>query len=98
VAKLMRHYDVGSVAVVEDGSLVGIIPDRDIALRVVAEERDPHMTYAGEIATADPRAAGRESRSRRRRGGWRPGACGACRWSAVGDSSECLPTPTSSAN
>ena len=54
----MRHYDVGSVAVVEDGSLVGIIPDRDIALRVVAEARDRHRTYAGEIATADPRAAG----------------------------------------
>jgi CBS domain-containing protein len=58
VAKLMRHYDVGSVPVVEDGNLVGIITDRDIALRVVAEERDPTMTYAGEIATADPRAAG----------------------------------------
>jgi CBS domain-containing protein len=56
VAKMMRHYDVGSVPVVEDGNLVGIITDRDIALRVVAEERDPNMTYAEEIATADPRA------------------------------------------
>ena len=57
VAKLMRHYDVGSVPVVEDGNLVGIITDRDIALRVVAEARDPYTTSAGEIATADPLAA-----------------------------------------
>ena len=57
LAKLMRHHDIGAVPVVEDGALIGIITDRDLALRVVAEERDPNMTDAEEIATADPHAA-----------------------------------------
>jgi len=41
-AKIMLEEDVGSVPVVDnDGALVGIITDRDIALRVVAAG-DPH--------------------------------------------------------
>jgi CBS domain-containing protein len=58
VAKLMREDDVGAIPVVEDGRLVGIVTDRDIALRVVAEGRDPNTTHAEDIATAEPRAVG----------------------------------------
>ena len=42
-AQLMRSENVGSIPVVEDSGsqkLIGIITDRDIALKVVAEERD----------------------------------------------------------
>jgi CBS domain-containing protein len=56
-AKIMLEEDVGSVPVVDDGSLVGIVTDRDIALRVVAEGRDPRTTYVQEIATPDPHCA-----------------------------------------
>jgi CBS domain-containing protein len=56
-AKIMFEEDVGSVPVVEDGSLVGIVTDRDIALRVVAAQRDPTTTYVEEIATARPHVA-----------------------------------------
>ncbi|WP_049573088.1 CBS domain-containing protein [Streptomyces sp. SBT349] len=38
-ARLMRERDTGDIAVVEDGRLIGIITDRDIAVRVVAAER-----------------------------------------------------------
>jgi CBS domain-containing protein len=56
-AKLMLEQDVGSVPVVDNGNLIGIVTDRDIALRVVAEGRDPTATHVAEIATPEPRAA-----------------------------------------
>ena len=37
----MRDDDVGLVPVVDGDRLVGTVTDRDIAIRVVAEERDP---------------------------------------------------------
>ena len=39
-AKLMRDGDIGSLPVVEDKKLVGILTDRDIAIRVIAEEKN----------------------------------------------------------
>jgi CBS domain-containing protein len=57
-AKIMLEEDVGSVPIVNsDGMLVGIVTDRDIALRVVAPGRDPQKTYVEEIATAHPHCA-----------------------------------------
>jgi CBS domain-containing protein len=52
-AKVMASEDVGPVPVVKDGRLVGIVTDRDIVLRVVAEGRDPSSTTVGEIASSD---------------------------------------------
>jgi CBS domain-containing protein len=39
--------------VVDSGRLVGILTDRDIVVRVVAEGRDPQSTSVGEVASAD---------------------------------------------
>jgi CBS domain-containing protein len=50
-AKQMGKEDVGPIPVVENGQLVGIVTDRDIVLRVVAEGRDPSSTTVGEIAS-----------------------------------------------
>lgn len=51
VARLMRDGDMGSIPVVEaDKKLVGIITDRDIVVRVVAEEKDAD-TKIGEVMT-----------------------------------------------
>jgi len=50
-AKIMAQADVGPVPVVEGGRLTGIVTDRDIAVRVVAEGRDPGSTTIGEIAS-----------------------------------------------
>ncbi|HWB22922.1 MAG TPA: CBS domain-containing protein [Gaiellaceae bacterium] len=57
-ARIMLERDVGSVPVVEDGHLLGIVTDRDLALRVVAAGRDPNTTKVEEIATADLHSAG----------------------------------------
>jgi CBS domain-containing protein len=50
-AKVMAQEDVGPVPIVEDGRLIGIVTDRDIVVRVVAEGRDPNATTVSEIAS-----------------------------------------------
>jgi CBS domain-containing protein len=52
--RLMEEEDVGSLPVVRDGArLVGIVTDRDVALRVVGRGLDPETTHVGEIASTD---------------------------------------------
>jgi CBS domain-containing protein len=54
-ANNMRQIDVGSMIVVDDsGAVVGIVTDRDIAIRVVAQGLDPQTTIVGEISSEDP--------------------------------------------
>ena len=57
-AQLMNQEDVGSLPVVENGRLVGMLTDRDIVTRVVAEGRDPQSVSVREVAsdlvTIDP--------------------------------------------
>lgn len=51
-AKAMKGAEVGPVPVVSsDGTLCGIVTDRDIVLRVVAEGLDPSATQVGTIAS-----------------------------------------------
>jgi len=52
-AKVMAQEDVGPVPIVEEGRLVGIVTDRDIVVRVVAEGRDPNATTVKEIASTE---------------------------------------------
>ena len=54
-ARAMRESDAGDVLVVEQGRLTGIVTDRDITVRAVAEGRDPNETRVGEVATTDVR-------------------------------------------
>jgi CBS domain-containing protein len=53
VAKLMAQEDVGPVPVVEGDRLTGIVTDRDLVVRVLAERRDPSSTTVGEILSSD---------------------------------------------
>jgi CBS domain-containing protein len=53
-AETMRANDIGDVIVVDDnGKLTGIVTDRDIVVRVVAEGRDPRATRLGDIASRE---------------------------------------------
>jgi CBS domain-containing protein len=57
-ARLMKEENVGVVPVVESESskkLVGVLTDRDIAVRAVAEGRDGATTSVGHIMTSDVR-------------------------------------------
>lgn len=49
IARIMKKDDIGAVPIGKDDRLVGMITDRDIALRVVAEGRDIHKVTAEEI-------------------------------------------------
>lgn len=52
IAKLMAKGDIGALPVGKNDRLVGMITDRDIALRVVAAGRDPTSTMAEDAMTA----------------------------------------------
>src|SRR3954468_3671432 len=53
-AQLMEQEDVGSLPVVEDGArLVGIVTDRDVAIRVVGKGLDPESTRVEEVASKE---------------------------------------------
>lgn len=54
VASELRDLKVGSVVIEQDGNAVGIVTDRDIAVRVVAEDCDPDETVAEDVMTTDP--------------------------------------------
>ena len=53
VAKAMKEHGVGTALVLADGQLRGLVTDRDIAVRVLAENRDPGTTLVGEICSAE---------------------------------------------
>jgi len=52
-ARAMQQNRVGAVLVVEEGALRGILSERDVVTRVVAEGRDPASTRVSEVATAE---------------------------------------------
>jgi CBS domain-containing protein len=54
VAQLMKREDIGPVLIVDNErsrTLVGIVTDRDLAIKVVAEGRDPQNTKVEEVMT-----------------------------------------------
>ncbi len=53
-AKEMRDADVGAILVTESDGLSGIVTDRDIVLRSVAEGKDPSQVTAGDVSTSNP--------------------------------------------
>lgn len=50
-AGLMRELDVGSLPVCDDDRLAGIVTDRDLVLRGIAEGKDPNTTPVREVMT-----------------------------------------------
>ena len=53
-AKAMSKGDFGAVVVCENDQVRGILTDRDIVVRVVAEGKDPDATEVREVFTTDP--------------------------------------------
>jgi CBS domain-containing protein len=52
-ARVMRDEDVGSVPVVDEGTIAGIMTDRDIAIKVIAEGHDPQTASIGQYMSTD---------------------------------------------
>lgn len=56
VAHLMKMEDIGPVLIVDDSNgrkLIGIVTDRDLALKVVGEGLDPNETKVDEVMTTE---------------------------------------------
>jgi CBS domain-containing protein len=51
-AKMMREEDVGVAPIVEGDRLVGMLTDRDITVRVVADGKDPEQVRVKEVASS----------------------------------------------
>jgi len=52
-ARFMRDLDVGDVLVGEDGRVSGIVTDRDIVVRAIAEDWAPNEARLGDICSGD---------------------------------------------
>ena len=54
LSKLMKENDIGSVPICdEDKNIIGIVTDRDIVLRSVADNKEPDKIKAEEIMSKD---------------------------------------------
>ncbi len=54
-AELMKELDVGAIPVVDGAKLVGMLTDRDIAIRSTAAGQDPSKTRAGDVMSTEVR-------------------------------------------
>ncbi|MDG4790969.1 CBS domain-containing protein [Micromonospora sp. WMMD1102] len=52
-ARAMRDADIGDVVVTDGSSLFGMVTDRDIVIRAVAEGRDARQTTLGEVTSRE---------------------------------------------
>jgi CBS domain-containing protein len=52
-ASAMKENDVGDVIVMKDDRMCGLVTDRDLAVRVVAEGLDPQSTRLDAVCTSD---------------------------------------------
>lgn len=51
LAKMMKTQDIGSIPIGENDKLVGMVTDRDIAIRAVANGKDVSKTTARDVMT-----------------------------------------------
>lgn len=52
-ARVMRDQGIGDVIVLEGDDAAGIVTDRDIVIRAVAEGADPNSTRLGQVVSGD---------------------------------------------
>ena len=52
-AKTLAHKDIGGLPVEQNDRLIGMLTDRDIVVRVIAEGRDPAKTHVEDVVSRD---------------------------------------------
>jgi CBS domain-containing protein len=53
-AQAMQQNQIGDVIVVQSGRIHGLVTDRDLVVRVLAEGREPRSTRVGDVCSPDP--------------------------------------------
>jgi signal-transduction protein with cAMP-binding, CBS, and nucleotidyltransferase domain len=51
---MMRSHDVGVIPIAENGTLLGLVTDRDLVVRVLAERKDPTTVTLRDVMTSSP--------------------------------------------
>jgi CBS domain-containing protein len=54
IAKKMRSFGCGAMPVFESNKIIGIVTDRDIVVRAIADGKDPSQTSAKDIMSVQP--------------------------------------------
>lgn len=54
-AREMRDGNIGNVIVTDGGQVAGIVTDRDIVVRAIAEGREARSTTVGDVCSSGPR-------------------------------------------
>lgn len=57
-ARTMKERDIGAVVVVEDDRLCGVVTDRDMVVRALAEDREPGATNLADICSREVNTVG----------------------------------------
>ncbi len=57
-ARRMREADIGDVIVMSDGDMCGVVTDRDIVVRAIADGKDPKSTTLDEICSHEVATVG----------------------------------------
>jgi len=52
-AETMQKHNIGFIPVCDDESLVGVLTDRDVVVRAIAQGKDPNITPVNEIMTKE---------------------------------------------
>ena len=68
----MRKHDIGAIPIGENDQLIGMVTDRDIVCKGLAEDGfDPRRATAREVMTPGIHSAARTTTSPRRCGTWK---------------------------
>jgi CBS domain-containing protein len=54
-ARQLAEKDIGGLPVERDDRLIGMLTDRDIVVRVIAEQRDPAKTRVEDVVSTNPK-------------------------------------------
>jgi CBS domain-containing protein len=57
-ATAMKENGIGDVIVMTDGKMCGLVTDRDIVVRVIAQGREPQTTKLGDVCSRDIESVG----------------------------------------
>jgi len=52
-AKLMKRHQIGDIVIIEDDKPIGLLTDRDIVMRLAANEVDFNQVNVGEVMSSD---------------------------------------------
>lgn len=61
IARLMNRHNIGSIILMDGSDIAGIVTERDIIRRVVAQEDSPERVTAADIMTEDVKTVTREA-------------------------------------